>query len=269
MLEWKLTAYQTAHLSGKYLYAFPQNDTKAARHKKKADPYQPTWSRLPNSLVMRGIAVAMILYSGGYLSLPGYDCGQHTISKAIKNIGSIKAMITRESVKPLLLLGILGYGRLSSVYDLEQQVSDRKMIETTREILCRVVAEEGNSIASQSLGVLEVLSTIKFENRPNVVAKTQSGKESLRFNASVQLRSHEAQISREQLLQTVPQSASTRQNNDLTNDQTLQTIYVDMPDVGYAGPIPDSFSYLHIDIDWQNMVNADLDEDWGWNVGGI
>jgi hypothetical protein len=29
-------------LRGKYLYAFPQNAWKAARHMKKADPYQPT-----------------------------------------------------------------------------------------------------------------------------------------------------------------------------------------------------------------------------------
>ena len=52
---------KNVHLSGRYLYALPQKDTKAARHRKKADPYQPTWPKLPKSLVMRGIAVAIIL----------------------------------------------------------------------------------------------------------------------------------------------------------------------------------------------------------------
>jgi hypothetical protein len=42
-----------------------------------------------------------------------------------------------------------------------------------------------------------------------------------------------------------------------------------MPDTGRGGPTPDNFSYPHIDIDWQNMTNADLDEDWGWYVGGM
>jgi hypothetical protein len=49
----------------------------------------------------------------------------------------------------LLLLGLLAYGRFSSAHDLEQQVSDWKMTETTQEILHRVAAEEGNSIVDR------------------------------------------------------------------------------------------------------------------------
>lgn len=57
----KNTEMKKAVFKGKYLYAFPHHDWKAASVKKKADPYHPIWSRLSNSLVIRGIAVATIV----------------------------------------------------------------------------------------------------------------------------------------------------------------------------------------------------------------
>jgi hypothetical protein len=50
-------------LSGKYLYALPQVDWNEAIVRKKAEPYQPTWSREWNWSVIRGIAVATIVMS--------------------------------------------------------------------------------------------------------------------------------------------------------------------------------------------------------------
>lgn len=48
--------------TGKYLYAFPHTDCVAAKGKNMTEPYQPTSSRLWNSLVMDGIAVVMMVW---------------------------------------------------------------------------------------------------------------------------------------------------------------------------------------------------------------
>jgi hypothetical protein len=47
--------------SGKYLYSLPQVAWNAESATKKADPYQPNWSRDRNSSVILGIAVATML----------------------------------------------------------------------------------------------------------------------------------------------------------------------------------------------------------------
>lgn len=59
MIEAKKTARRE-----KYLYALPQTDWKAARARKKAEPYHPTSARELNSDVILGIAVAMMLCTG-------------------------------------------------------------------------------------------------------------------------------------------------------------------------------------------------------------
>lgn len=51
------------NLRGKYLYALPHVDWKAPSVKKKAEPYQPTWSTDLNWSVILGIAVATMVMS--------------------------------------------------------------------------------------------------------------------------------------------------------------------------------------------------------------
>ena len=56
-------------LSGKYLNALPHVDWKEAKVRKKAEPYQPTWSTLLKSSVMRGMAVAMMVASRFWMNM--------------------------------------------------------------------------------------------------------------------------------------------------------------------------------------------------------
>lgn len=58
------TADKKTHLMLACLKALPQRETKPARVRRKPEPYHPTWSRLWNSRVILGMAVAMILCDG-------------------------------------------------------------------------------------------------------------------------------------------------------------------------------------------------------------
>lgn len=78
----------------KYLYTFPHDVWKAATVKKKADPYHPTWSRLLNSSVIRGMAVATIVCCSLDIFLcskRGFQRLDHQIKSNLKNVLSVDA----------------------------------------------------------------------------------------------------------------------------------------------------------------------------------
>ena len=81
---------------------------------------------------------------------PLYEC------KAVDFIGFTAAL--------LLLLGILGYGRLAQIPNPQQEESDWTLIDTTMHILRGASREKGGKVATESLRVLEQLSQVRHQD---------------------------------------------------------------------------------------------------------
>jgi hypothetical protein len=78
---------------------------------------------------------------------PLYEC------KAVDFLGFTAAM--------LVLLGLLGYGRVNGTHDVKQDEQDWRLIDITMDILQRASDEVGGNVAKQSYKVLEQLSAVR------------------------------------------------------------------------------------------------------------
>jgi hypothetical protein len=79
---------------------------------------------------------------------PLYEC------KSVDFVGFTAAI--------LVLLGLLGYGRMSNAHDVKQEEADWRMIEISMDIFQRASSEKGGKVAAQSYKVLEQLSKVRY-----------------------------------------------------------------------------------------------------------
>ena len=178
----------------------------------------------------------------------------------------------------LLLLGLLGYGRMSSVQDLQQEQNDWHLIDVTINILRQASSDEPtNTMAAQGIQVLETLCAARHDTR------TSNGELKLKRNAKLVVpyfgtitispgsiftisktsNSHsEIDTQSPSLTDVVPPSIAVPHEASLRGHRNY------FQELNFDADSSETFGLPHIDIDWQAMVNMDLDQDWNWFLDG-
>ncbi|KAI9810453.1 MAG: hypothetical protein M1827_006229 [Pycnora praestabilis] len=183
----------------------------------------------------------------------------------------------------LLLLSLLGYGRMSSAVDHEEEEKDAYLIDTTVEILRQASSAEPDDIMVAQ--ALNVLGTLSEGRRKHTVATSEQRKDCRPHKFVVpyfgtitislgEISSNMPSATPERSLGTVAHQLSPNSTPNehaalkdglalsygaaggLFPSNNQQSISENDPNAIYGAPF--------IDIDWSNMVNMDLDQDWNW-----
>ncbi|KAI9871643.1 MAG: hypothetical protein M1830_002658 [Pleopsidium flavum] len=183
----------------------------------------------------------------------------------------------------LLLLSLLGYGRINVAHKAQPEEKDLHLIYVTMDILRRASSENGSTVAAQALQVLETLSAALNENgsrdggsRPKWNRKlivpyfgtiTISSGSSFSTSKTPSSQSPAGTVAPPPASLQAAQPLAAGQGDEAMENNLFGFCGVQTP--SFHGPDQSAdFELPHIDIDWQSMMNVDLDQDWNWFLNG-
>ncbi|MCJ1341442.1 hypothetical protein MMC09_006738 [Bachmanniomyces sp. S44760] len=189
----------------------------------------------------------------------------------------------------LLLLGLLGYGKMSSAHNPEQEELDWKLVEITKNVFRRASAEQGGEHAFQALQLLDTLSAARQqEHSPEGSTKPKfAGKMIVPYFGTITIAPG-SKFSAEKTASVMdrPQpSAGGPMAAPLSNPSAMPTMPPDIPLPGGALAMPETyqpslafdgfdptqtspFGFPQVEGDWQSMMDMDIDQDWNWYLSG-
>jgi hypothetical protein len=158
----------------------------------------------------------------------------------------------------LLLLGCLGYGSCSSLSEKEHDEEDLGLIDLTSDILKRASEEYGGIVAAQSAQVL-----VRLRSAGNSHPATGSELEKIAVPyfgmISISAPATSAPRPTSDFQNSFPQDG-TNEMDALDSVPTTATVEQQMTsmelEIGLNKDLP------HIEIDWDAIVNMDLDQEW-------
>lgn len=161
----------------------------------------------------------------------------------------------------LLLLGLLGYREISPSLESNDKQSDLDLVDATIAMLETSSSEYGGIVASQSAEVLRKLrDTLARTGKELRAGKSASGwTESISvpyfgiINISTNERTNAPCSDRD--------AGLFRDSKGFNADYAEPPI--DMLDANFLDGA--DYDFQLADVDWQTMVNMDLDQDWSWH----
>ena len=179
----------------------------------------------------------------------------------------------------ILILGLLGYGRMSPIQDNAQDEEDWRSVEATLDMLRRAASEEhDNIVATQAIPILELMSGMRC---PMPGMNPENGKVMAKLNIPffglITITPGTAFSKRdlpaaEQMQTPVSESDGSTHDRMGTQQQKQHQSTPGKAAIGDSSAQQGSNfetdlnmgnGFPHIDIDWQNM-EMDLDQDWNW-----
>ncbi|KAF2456743.1 hypothetical protein BDY21DRAFT_345984 [Lineolata rhizophorae] len=183
----------------------------------------------------------------------------------------------------LVLLNLLGYGRMSPVHNSQRDEADWRLIEISMGIFQRASNEKGGKVAAQSYKVLEQISSIRNDDCNKAQDGSETTKIFIPYFGTITIRrgnkfNHQPITQPEQQSGfATPQSGGfgsafsmPQASQGLADDQCLAYDGVYLPhDTSYDQTMhlgDDSLGFMSggNNLPWDSAAEMDIDRDWNW-----
>lgn len=159
----------------------------------------------------------------------------------------------------LILLGRMGQERLSSVYG---DADDVQLVDTTIKILQDASSEYGGSVAAQSVKVLNKLRSILHINSAGAVhADTMLEKISVPYFGTIKISKGPQASTSHRDMAALEQEETQTWTSAMECEKATTVLQLISDDEAVSDGI---FNLPQIDIDWNDIPNTDLDQNWDW-----